>query len=246
MQDLPPYPRIQKGLTLYVVGDLHGRSDLLARLHDSIDAHALSAGGTSMEIYLGDYIDRGRDPAGTISRLLARSPAKNVFALRGNHEATFQHFMAGGVDPAAWRAIGGYETMLSYGIDLRHLEGAPREEWIQAVRAAVPPEHIAFLASLSNGSPFQGYFFCHAGIRPGIPLAQQQPTDLLWIRDEFLNDSRDHGAVIVHGHTPHSEPEFRANRINLDTGAYMTGRLTCLVIDEHGPRLLEDAMRAEA
>lgn len=235
------YPGIRNGLTLYAVGDVHGRLDLLQQLHAAIDAHSANSGNQGVEIYLGDYVDRGPHSAGTLACLMARARSRAVVALRGNHEASFEKFVAGDLDPATWRSFGGYETLLSYGVDLRRLEGAPRQRWVEAARAAIPDEHLAFLAGMRDGFPFDGYFFCHAGIRPGVPLAQQSSTDLLWIRDEFLTDQRDHGVVVVHGHTPREAPEFCFNRINIDTGAYMTGRLTCLVIDQAGPRLLEHA-----
>lgn len=232
------YPRLSEGVTAYVVGDIHGRSDLLDRIHRAIEADMADRGGTVIEIYLGDYVDRGPDSAGVIERLARRSRLRRVVAIRGNHEVMFDDFLEGLIDPEEWRRVGGFETLLSYGVDVRALSRAPRGRWVAAANAAVPGEHRAFLGALTDAFPLDGYYFTHAGVRPGVPLSAQDPDDLQWIRDEFLGDIRDHGAIVVHGHTPSMEPEFLTNRINLDTGAYMTGRLTCLVIDAEGPRLL--------
>lgn len=232
------YPRLEQGETAYVVGDIHGRSDLLDRVHAAIAADMVGRSGTIIEIYLGDYVDRGPDSAGVVERLIRRSRTHRLVTLRGNHEVMFDDFLAGLVDPEEWRRVGGFETLLSYGVDVRALARAPRERWVTAANVAVPREHRAFFGALAVSFPLDGYYFTHAGVRPGVALASQDPDDLHWIRDEFLGDTRDHGAIIVHGHTPSMEPEFLTNRINLDTGAYMTGRLTCLAIDAEGPRLL--------
>ena len=237
---LSEYPTLPAGERIYAVGDIHGRSDLLDRLHRAIDADKAGTSDVATEIYLGDYVDRGPDSAGVIDRLLRRSATTATVRLRGNHEALFDGFLAGSVDPDEWRPVGGFETLLSYGLDVRSLAHAPRQIWVDAARDVVPREHRAFLSGLDVAFAAYGYYFAHAGIRPGIPLDDQAVDDLLWIRDAFLGDGRDHGAIVVHGHTPMMEPEFRPNRINLDTGAYATGRLTCLMIDRHGPRLIGD------
>jgi serine/threonine protein phosphatase 1 len=109
------------------------------------------------------------------------------------------------------------------------------------LRAALPPSHLAFLASLRTSVTVGKYFLCHAGIRPGIPLERQAEQDLLWIRDEFLSSSADFGKIVVHGHTPAESPEVLPNRINVDTGAFMTGRLTCAVLERESVRFLSTA-----
>lgn len=233
------YPRLAAGETAYVVGDIHGRSDLLDRVHGAIEADALRRSGTIIEIYLGDYVDRGPNSAGVVERLIRRSRSRRMVTIRGNHEVMFEDFLEGHVDPEEWRRVGGFETLLSYGVDVRALARAPRERWVAVANLAVPSEHRAFLGALADAFPLDGYYFTHAGVRPGVPLSAQDPDDLQWIRDEFLGDDRDHGAVVVHGHTPSMKPQFLHNRINLDTGAYMTGCLTCLRIDAAGPSFLE-------
>lgn len=232
------YPRFAAGERAYVIGDIHGRTDLLDRVHAAIDEDSCRLTGSAIEIYLGDYVDRGPDSAGVLDRLIERARRRPAVHIRGNHEVMFEEFLAGGVDPEEWRPVGGLETLLSYGVDVRGLTRAPRDRWVAATRPLVPEAHVEFLASLSDSLLLGGYFFTHAGIRPGVRLEDQVPDDLQWVRDVFLGDDRDHGAVIVHGHTPSMDPEFLPNRINLDTGAYMTGRLTCLVIEDAGLRLL--------
>ncbi len=234
------YPRLPQGVAVHVIGDIHGRSDLLDGVHARIDQDNEARDFDSITIYLGDYVDRGPDSRGVIDRLIERSRNRHTIFLRGNHEKVFSAFIAGEVDPEEWRHYGGHETLLSYGLDVRALARAPREDWVTALRGVIPPEHRSFLNTLSDSFLLEDYFFVHAGVRPGVPLDEQTPDDLLWVRDVFLGDDRDHGKIVVHGHTPTMEVEFLANRINLDTGAYMTNRLSCLVIDAKGPRLLPD------
>lgn len=238
----PVYPSTPGGVVLYAVGDVHGRLDLLERLHAAIDADAANHDVVATEIYLGDYVDRGPDSKGVIDRLIERfldhRTRRRMIFLAGNHEELFSAFLDGALDPEEWRRVGGWETALSYGIDVRGLARAPKERWIAALVDAVPRPHRIFLDALHDSYAEAGYFFTHAGVRPGVPLDEQAPDDLRWIRDEFLGDESDHGMIVVHGHTPSEAPELLANRINLDTGAYMTNRLTCLAIDAGGPRIL--------
>src|SRR5262249_50343467 len=118
------------------------------------------------------------------------------------------------------------------------IAGAKYAEAARALARAVPREHLDFLASLETSLTVGGYFVCHAGVRPGVPLEQQEEEDLLWIRETFLASNTDFGKIVVHGHTPARQPELRRNRINVDTGAFMTGRLTCAAIDAGGVRFV--------
>jgi serine/threonine protein phosphatase 1 len=162
-----------------------------------------------------------------------------MVCLKGNHEALFERFLAGELDLQAWSRLGGMETLRSYGLDPAELIDLKPESRVERVRARIPAEHSTFLGALRDSFRSYGYFFAHAGIRPGVALDEQSPEDLRAIRGAFLDDERDHGAVIVHGHTPCETPEVFLNRINIDTGACMTDRLTCLVIDHFGPQFLE-------
>jgi serine/threonine protein phosphatase 1 len=138
-----------------------------------------------------------------------------------------------------WRHFGGLETLASYGVDVRDAMRGRNYAAAQAkLREVLPPPHQEFFERTRLSWSLGDYFFCHAGVRPNFPLARQEETDLLWIRDEF-NDFR--GAfekMIVHGHTPVSEPEVLTNRINVDTGAYATDVLTCLVLEGRERRFI--------
>ena len=211
--------------------------DSMAR---KIEADLKSNSGDAVTIFLGDYIDRGPDSRAVLEMLSSGSFPTRVIALRGNHELRMQSFLD---EPAAfdpWRRMGGLETMVSYGVDVTEaMRGRCIPEARLALIEAIPPRHIDFLRSLRLYHETAEYFFSHAGIRPGIPLDRQLPDDLLWIRFDFLDSMLDHGKVIIHGHTPVEKPDFKANRINLDTGAYATGRLTCLVLEGNRQRLLQ-------
>lgn len=225
---------------VYAIGDIHGRLDLLDRMVAEVAGDlARHPAPDAITVTLGDYVDRGPDSRGVIE-CLARNPFPTPFvALRGNHEVVLEEFLR---DPAIaddWRRLGGLETLHSYGVDVAPLmRGRGYEDAAEALRRALPQAHVAFLASLKLTLSAGRYFFCHAGVRPGIPLAQQREEDLLWIRDEFLDSAADFGKVIVHGHTPVAEPELRPNRIGIDTGAFISGRLTCAVLEENAVRLL--------
>ena len=241
------YPSVTGDIKGYVIGDIHGRSDLLGRLHNKIDATLRTKQASTVEIYLGDYVDRGPDSAGVIDRLIKRAKTNRIILLRGNHEVMFERFLNEKLDLMHWARNGGMDTLHSYGVDVRELKEKTRAEAVSAVRSRVPADHRAFLNSLCDSFSLGSYFFAHAGIRPGVSLEAQKPEDLHWIRSDFINDDRDHGAIVVHGHTPTEVPEFLPNRINIDTGAYMTGRLTCLEIDNWGLRLFtgEDGLNPE-
>jgi len=227
-------------IRLYIIGDIHGRSDLLDRIVDEIHRDIEGYGGREcLTITLGDYVDRGPDSRGVLDRL-SRNPFPTRFvALRGNHEAVLEAFLQRPLVLDHWRHLGGLETLHSYGIAVNELmRGKGYEEAALALSAAVPEKHLAFLRSLKNSVTIGEYFLCHAGVRPGIPLDRQNIDDLLWIREEFLNSDLAHGKMLIHGHTPNEWPEVKRNRVNIDTGAFATGRLTCLVIDGGRGRFL--------
>jgi serine/threonine protein phosphatase 1 len=225
---------------LYVIGDIHGRSDLLDRIveeiHRDIEQHKA---GECLTVTLGDYVDRGPDSRGVLDRL-ARNPFPTDYvALKGNHEFLFEAFLREPSTGDAWRHLGGLETLASYGLPVNELmRGKDFEGAARALRAAVPKEHLGFLSTLKPSLRIGDCFLCHAGVRPGIPLENQSLEDLLWIRDEFLNSTADFGRTVIHGHSPREWPDVRPNRVNIDTGAFATGRLTCLVVDGERGRFL--------
>jgi serine/threonine protein phosphatase 1 len=189
---------------IYVIGDIHGRSDLLDRMVQEISRDLDTSPITGcVTITLGDYMDRGPDSRGVLDRLVRNPFTTDFVALKGNHEVLFEAFLD---DPAVaehWRRLGGLDTLHSYGVPVGNLMmGANYEQAATALEAAVPDEHFKFLASLKRSIITERYFLCHAGVRPGIPLGQQSIEDLLWIRGEFLQSTTDFGRIVVHGHTP--------------------------------------------
>jgi serine/threonine protein phosphatase 1 len=230
------------GQRVYAIGDIHGCSALLDRMHALIRAD-LSASPIAEPgiIYLGDYCDRGPDSAGVYQRLADPAPdLPPAIALKGNHEEMFEQFIQKPEVFSAWRELGGLETLASYGVDpklvlMKRDFTAARDVLLQRM----PDRQRDFIASLATSFEWGPYYFCHAGVRPGVPLARQAQADLLWIRHEFLNFPHDHGRRIVHGHTPCERPEVLPNRINVDTGAYATGRLTAVVLERDQVRWLQ-------
>jgi serine/threonine protein phosphatase 1 len=229
-----------EGMRIYAIGDVHGRLDLLSQLIRRIDDHrARNPIGTAVEIFLGDYVDRGPSSCQVIEFLIDRVATHSAICLRGNHEELLLQFLQNSSIYKTWFDLGGAATLLSYGVvPGRQLLGADLESLRTAFRAAMPATHLEFLNSLPYSHTFGEYFFVHAGVRPGIAIARQAPHDMMWIREVFLSSKADFGKVIVHGHTPVMEPEILANRINIDTGAYATGKLTCLVVDGQGAQIL--------
>lgn len=226
---------------LYVIGDIHGRLDLLDRVIAAIHRDVEEHGPDALTVTLGDYIDRGPASRGVLDRLIENPFHTQHIALKGNHEGLLEAFLA---DPAVgmqWRGLGGIETLHSYGVRVGDIMmGKNYAEAAQQLRELLPATHVSFLQSLKTSYGHGKYFLCHAGVRPGVPLGRQREDDLLWIRDEFLNSTMDFGKIVVHGHTPVEQPDVRANRINIDTGAFATGRLTCVVLDQQGHRFLTD------
>ena len=226
-------PCAPTGRRIYAIGDVHGRADLLSKLFMRIDDD-LKARPTadSVQIFLGDYIDRGPNSRQVVDLLIARRLEHDVICLKGNHEDYALQFLS---DPAVlnqWKKIGGLNTLLSYGVTpTRRDNPQSQHEVAIALDQAIPDSHRRFFQGLGLSFTCGDFFFAHAGVRPGIPLREQSQQDLLWIREDFLLHEEDFGKVVVHGHTPAREPDIRPNRINIDTGAYATGRLTCLVLE---------------
>jgi len=234
-------PRVPEGTRVYAIGDIHGRSDLLDLMHQMIGEDISAYRPPECHIiYLGDYIDRGHDSCGVLKRLSGPPPfAMKRTLLMGNHEQMLLRFLEDGSNTALWRQFGGMETLLSYRIDVNTALATPGFHGLGAELAnRMPPQHLEFLRALVPAVSVGDYFFCHAGVRPGVALEEQRERDLLWIRDEFLHSGKSFGKMVVHGHSPVETPDFRANRINIDTAAYLTGRLTCLVLEDEEQRTL--------
>ena len=226
-------PSLPPGVRIYAVGDIHGRLDLLNELLAQIAADISSRPAVRpVSIFLGDYIDRGPSSRETIDRLIKHAEANESVFLKGNHEQIAISCLRDRALFERWMRLGGLETLMSYGIT----PGASSDDR-QSVRLqasfhdALPQSHFRFFRDLQSSFGLGDYFFAHAGVKPEIPLAHQKESDLLWIRQEFLESRVDFGKIVIHGHTPVPDVEIAPNRINIDTGAYATGRLSCLVID---------------
>lgn len=233
-------PAVPSGQRVYAVGDIHGRRDLFEALTAAIDADdaAIRPAETTV-ILLGDLVDRGPDSAGVIALAREWQARRRVRILGGNHE---EMFLRGFDELEIFRHFlrhGGRETALSYGIDRARFLQATMEEAQQLMRDAVPHDDIAFLAGFEDMVTIGDYMFVHAGIDPRVPLDEQKPRDLRWIREPFLSHPELHGPVVVHGHTITDAPEDCGNRIGIDTGAFMSGRLTALVLEGTERRYIE-------
>jgi serine/threonine protein phosphatase 1 len=217
---------------IYAVGDIHGRADLLSETLSRIDDDLRRRPIThAVEVYLGDYIDRGPDSKAVINLLAVRLVKNRAVCLRGNHEALMEGFLR---DPAClhpWLQVGGLQTLASYGVDPRLTQIETDGELFLRFWDAFPRTHELFLQCLRNSFRCGDFLFVHAGIRPGIPIERQDINDLIWIRREFLASEDDHGWFVVHGHTPVPHPDIRHNRANIDTAAWRTGTLSCIAIE---------------
>jgi len=237
-------PAVPDGVRVYAIGDIHGQAKLLDNLHqmigDDLVAHPVPQ---PKVIYLGDYVDRGHDSKGVLDRLAAPTlGGVSRVLLKGNHEELMLRFLVEPVSTAGWWDLGGRETLLSYKVDLRlAMSRTSLTEAAREFAAKLPPQHLDLIDRMPCSAAVGDYFFCHAGVKPGVPLDRQSDRDLMWIRGDFLDSDRDFGKVVVHGHTPVPAVDFRHNRINVDTGAYATNRLSCLVLEGDGRRLLQTA-----
>lgn len=230
---------LPEGVRVYAVGDIHGCVTELDQLMDLIKRDRENWNGKAHLVFVGDYVDRGPDSKGVVDRMLAPPDGFEISYLRGNHDQTLLDFLD---DPSVfrvWREFGGRETLVSYGVTPpRFEEMSDFQEARDRFRAALPDEHLAFFERLPLFARIGGYFFAHAGVRPGIGLDRQNTEDLLWIRDEFLMSPEDFGMVVVHGHTPTSTPVRRRNRIGIDTGCYATQVLSAVVLEANACRFL--------
>lgn len=243
VDDGAPVGRAPDQTRIYTIGDIHGRLDLLTEMlglivHDAGDAPHLD----KHIIFLGDYVDRGLESREVLDLLVSDQPYgfEKTF-IKGNHEDAMIQFLDGETDGSMWLQFGGMATMASYDVFLRE-EGTREQQLVNAserLRERLPDDHLTFLRLLELSISFGDYFFAHAGVRPGVPLEAQTPQDLMWIRERFLNSPNNHGKIVVHGHTISESPVVRSNRIGIDTGAYASGCLTCLVLEGDSMRFIQ-------
>lgn len=228
-------PATEQMPRIYAIGDIHGRMDLLERLIGVIERDAFGRSRRSTRIIvLGDFIDRGPRSADVVALLMQLRKETNLVVLKGNHEAAMVDALDGNFDALdLWLAHGGLATLASFGVDVEALDLDDTSHVLRVMRAAVPRECRKWLRHLPTHVSFGRYYFVHAGIKPGVPLDQQDDASRLWIADEFTTSELDHGAIIVHGHTINMrDVVITPNRICVDTGAYLTGRLSAIAIED--------------
>lgn len=226
-------PSIPAQLRIYAIGDIHGRLDLLnellARISRDIERRPTAR---PLYVFLGDYIDRGPSSRDTIDRLIEHGKTHQSVFLKGNHELIAMKCLNDRTLLDHWLRLGGLETLVSYGVPAKIMADGRQIAEIQSVfHSSLPQSHFRFFRDLKNFFECGDFFFVHAGVKPNVELSRQKENDLLWIREEFLSSKDEFGKIIVHGHTPTLEIEVGPNRINIDTGAFATGRLSCLVME---------------
>ncbi|MDP2133720.1 MAG: metallophosphoesterase [Sulfuritalea sp.] len=230
-------PQTPTDTVIYAIGDIHGRLDLIDAIHQRIAADAMRRTARRRQVvYLGDYVSRGPDSRGVVDRVREWLPEGfERITLKGNHEDLMLRFLEGEIGTGRhWLDYGGLEAMAAYGVDIADRDARDDASVIalgDGLARRLPPSHLEFFRALRISHRAGDYLFVHAGVRPGVPLSRQSDRDCLWIRKAFLHSDADHGAVIVHGHCISEQPEMRHNRIGIDTGAYRSGVLTCLVLD---------------
>jgi serine/threonine protein phosphatase 1 len=232
--------RVPDGTRVYCVGDIHGRDDLLEWMAERVKADTEDRSiDHVVTVFLGDYVDRGFGSMRVLERLSRGEWPTPIVALAGNHEDFLTAFLDDATILDFWRSQGALATLHSYKVDVGPaMAGRDFAAAQAAFTARFPKHHRDFLETLKSSTTVGDYFFCHAGIRPGVPLDRQHRDDLLNIRDPFLSSEIEHGKLVVHGHTPSLAPEIRPNRIGIDTGAYATNQLTCLVLEKDERRFL--------
>ncbi len=235
-------PQLPGGYRLYAIGDIHGRDDLLAELLARIEEDSARRGPAKrIIVFLGDLIDRGPGSKEVVERLRTYRPIgiRLVF-LAGNHEEVLLRILEGEARLVPdWLRFGGAECLRSYGADPDRLRRMPPATALEIVRSVIPASHVEFLRTFDDTFRAGDYLFVHAGLRPGVPLAEQEPSDLRWIREPFLTDATDHGFLVVHGHTVSERVDERVNRIGIDTGAYRFGTLTALALEGDERRFIQ-------
>ena len=232
--------RVPDGTLVYGIGDIHGRDDLLREMAERVATDVKTRSfDNAVTVFLGDYIDRGPGSKGVLEQLATNEWPTSIIALAGNHEEFLLTFLDEPSILDFWRSQGGLQTLHSYGVNVRPAMAGRDFEEIQAeFKDCFPKPHRDFVKTLKASESIGDYFFCHAGVRPGVALDRQNRDDLLNIREPFLSSESEHGKLVVHGHTPAVAPEIRPNRMGIDTGAYATGCLTCLVLEKDQQRFL--------
>lgn len=229
---------------IYAIGDVHGCIDLLRSAENAIYEDIGKSGVAGLVVLLGDYVDRGPSSAAVIEHLMSPIPAKaKRLALCGNHDDLLLRFFDSPRENLSWLEMGGRDTLSSYGLDGNYVSAHTKADAAKlkaAMTARIPERHIAFLRDMPVYLRVGPYLFVHAGVRPGVPLDAQTDEDLMWIREPFISKGAQLPLTLIHGHTPCKDVSLGPNRIGIDTGAYVTGKLTVLKISQGVAAPLQD------
>ena len=232
-----PHWKVAKGERVYAIGDIHGRADLFVDLLSLIrEDNASRPRALTRIILLGDVVDRGPDSAALVARLMRYTRASDRFiVLKGNHEQIMLAALSGDTAAAQmWLKYGGAATLVSWGLSEDLVNGGVVSTVMSQARRHISSETLAWLRQLRQYIRSGNVLFVHAGLRPNVALRRQSPSDLMWIREDFIESEVVHPFLVVHGHTiMESGPDVQVNRVGLDTGAYRTGRLTALGLEGH-------------
>ncbi len=202
---------------IFAIGDIHGCYRKLCVLMGKIPIDK----DQDILVFLGDYIDRGDNSYDVIEYLISlNSIFRKLVLLKGNHEEMFENYLSD-KDKYSFLLNGGYQTLESY---FQHAHSKDD--------SLVPNAHSNFIKSLDLFYETEYYIFVHAGLRDGVPISMQEPSDLLWLRYSFLRSDFDFGKQVVFGHTPFAEPLVQRNKIGIDTGAVYGNKLTCVELPE--------------
>ncbi|MFA6117503.1 MAG: metallophosphoesterase family protein [Sphingomonas sp.] len=238
-----------EGTRLYAIGDVHGRADLLEDLLEVIvrDDAARETRDSTI-IFLGDLVDRGPDSAAVVARVRALCAEAGVARLvKGNHDHVLIKAARGDAQAAkVLLGIGGLPTLLSYGITEEEAGRGTHQDLADLIEQRLPRDDVAFLERGEDMILLGDYLFVHAGIRPGVALADQKISDLYWIREPFLSSEIDHGVLVIHGHSVTQSIEEQPNRIGIDTGAYSSGTLSAIGIEGDRRWFLDASRQADS
>ena len=233
-------PSVPDGERYYVIGDIHGRCDLLDQLIEAIERDdAASGAADSTVILLGDLIDRGPESARVVETARKWGKRRRVHCIAGNHEEMFLESFTDREMLRHFLKHGGRETVLSYGIKRKRYNELTMKELQVELNDLVPKKHSKFLERMENMVVAGDYVFVHAGINPKRAIDDQKQSDLRWIRERFLKHDEPFSHVIVHGHTIFEEIDHTDHRIGIDTGAFRTGNLTALVLEGDTRRVIQ-------
>jgi serine/threonine protein phosphatase 1 len=232
-----PSYRTPENTRIYAIGDIHGCCELLKKIHQKIIDDAKAHDHKDIVVvYMGDYIDKGPKSKEVIDSLINNpfDGYKKIF-LKGNHEWVMMNFLNNPEIGTSWLRYGGDETLKSYGVNIHSANGQKKsnQQLSEDLERVISADHMAFYDKLRLSHVEGDYFFVHAGIRPGVEIEDQNQEDLLGIREEFVKYKKPFDKKVIFGHTIFDKAINQSNKIGVDSGAYLFGRLSCVVLDDY-------------